>query len=38
MSDIVLLLIGIGIGVGMRLCLAFLDMAIKKIEKDVPRS
>ena len=38
MNDIVLLLIGIGIGIGMRVCLAFLDVAIKKIEKDVPRS
>jgi capsular polysaccharide biosynthesis protein len=34
MSDIFLLLIGIAIGVGMRLCLAFLDVAIKRIEKN----
>jgi hypothetical protein len=37
MSDIYYLLVGMGIGIGMRVLMALLDVAIKEIEKHVPR-
>jgi capsular polysaccharide biosynthesis protein len=37
MSDIYYLLVGMVIGLGMRVLMALLDVAIKEIEKHVPR-
>jgi len=37
MSDIYYLLFGMGLGLGMRVLMALLDVAIKEIEKHVPR-
>jgi hypothetical protein len=36
MSDIFLLLLGMGIGLGMKVIMGALDVAIKRLEKDVP--
>lgn len=38
MSDIYFLMVGMGIGLMMRVIIALLDVAIKEIEKHVPRS
>lgn len=38
MSDIYFLMVGMGIGLAMRVIIALLDVAIKEIEKHVPRS
>lgn len=38
MSDIYFLMVGMGIGLTMRVIVALLDVAIKEIEKHVPRS
>ncbi len=38
MSDIYFLMVGMGIGLTMRVIIALLDVAIKEIEKHVPRS
>ena len=38
MSDIYYLLVGMGLGLCMRVLIALLDVAIKEIEKHVPRS
>jgi hypothetical protein len=35
MSDILFLLLGMGIGLGMKVIMAALDVAIKRIEQDV---
>jgi hypothetical protein len=37
MNDIYYLLVGMGFGLGMRVLIALLDVAIKQIEKHVPR-
>jgi len=37
MSDIYYLLVGMGLGLCMRVLIALLDVAIKEIEKHVPR-
>jgi hypothetical protein len=37
MSDILFLLLGMGIGLGMKVIMAALDVAIKRLEKHVPR-
>lgn len=37
MSDIYFLLVGMGLGLFMRVLIALLDVAIKEIEKHVPR-
>jgi len=38
MSDIYYLLVGMGLGLTMRVVIALLDVAVKEIEKHVPRS
>lgn len=38
MSDIYFLMVGMGIGLTMRVIIALIDVAIKEIEKHVPRS
>lgn len=37
MNDIYYLLVGMGLGLGMRVLVASLDVAVKEIEKHVPR-
>jgi hypothetical protein len=37
MNDIYYLLVGMGLGLGMRVLIALLDVAVKEIEKHVPR-